>query len=53
MPVWNEDIDFEIKAISQATSTVRISVWGEDIKFQGEIGADIFTFPHFYNNGAG
>lgn len=42
-----------MKTVSQATSTVRISVWDEDIKFHDEIGADIFTFPHFYNNGAG
>lgn len=52
-PIWNEDIDFEMKTVSQATSTVRIGVWDEDIKFHDEIGADIFTFPHFYNNGAG
>ena len=42
-----------MKTVSQATSTVRISVWDEDIKFHDEIGADIFTFPHFYNNGTG
>ena len=42
-----------MKTVSQATSTVRISVWDEDIKYHDEIGADIFTFPHFFNNGAG
>ena len=52
-PIWNEDIDFEMKTVSQANSTVRIGVWDEDIKFHDEIGADIFTFPHFYNNGTG
>lgn len=52
-PVWNEVIEFEMKTVQQATSTVRISVWDEDIKYHDEIGADIFTFPHFFNNGSG
>ncbi len=43
-PVWNEKITFDIKTINQASSSIRVSIWDEDIKFHDEVGFDTFSF---------
>ena len=47
-PVWNEKLTFDVKTINQASSTIRVSLWDEDIKFHDEIGADLFSFLFFH-----
>lgn len=38
-----------MKTATQASSTIRVSLWDEDIKFHDEVGSDTFSFMFFHN----
>ena len=49
-PNWNENFTYNITSVSSFASTIKVSVFHEDVKNSEELGSEILFYPLLFGN---